>query len=170
MFAKSYSYVGDEDISAIMAPDAVSGAIKCQNDVQHWITATGQTIGYDNEVTATFVIKKNKYLYLSDRHSEHVACANGDEVLSAGEITFKIEKTIEVSAVTNQSTDYCPEPKSWKYVVKALKKANLDQVKNFTSEFIFRRCQKCSCINIVKDDWYVCAVCDTDLDSSWNIN
>jgi hypothetical protein len=42
-------------------------------------------------------------------------------VLSAGEITFSRKgKSLVVSDVTNQSTGYCPEPKSWKAVKASL--------------------------------------------------
>ena len=38
------------------------------------------------------------------------------EAFSSGEpeITFEVEKnTVEITAITNQSTGYCPEPESW---------------------------------------------------------
>ena len=169
MFEKSYAYVGPDELTALINPESKGIPIKDQLDVQKWIKETGQTIGYDNEVTATFVVKKDKKLYIGDRHSEHVACANGENVLSAGEITFALNKDIEVSSITNQSTGYCPEPKSWKYVAKALKKARLNPLNQFTTEFEFRRCANCDTINVIKDDWYVCAICDADLDKKWNL-
>lgn len=168
MFAKSYAYVGPEELNELVHESDDVRTVKCREDVQQWIKETGQAIGNDNEVIATFVVRKDKRLYISDRHAEHIVCAKGQPVLSAGEITFKVDKAIGVSAITNQSTGYCPEPQSWKYVAKALKKAKLEYGKGFTIEFIFRKCSKCDSINIVKDDWYVCAVCDEDLDKKWN--
>ncbi len=54
-----------------------------------------------------FVIGMDCALRLAPRRSEHVACAGGDMVLSAGEISFMSEAgRWAVSAVSNQSTGY----------------------------------------------------------------
>ena len=50
---------------------------------------------------------------LADRHSEHVACAGGGPVLSAGEMFFLLEDSrAAVVEVSNQSTGYWPETSS----------------------------------------------------------
>jgi hypothetical protein len=70
---------------------------------------------------ATFVIDLNGDLLVADRRSEHVACAGGGPVLSAGEMFFLVEEDrVEVTDVSNQSTGYCPEPSSWPGVAAAL--------------------------------------------------
>ena len=38
-----------------------------------------------------------------------------------------------------------------------------------TTEIVFRRCEACGQINIVKDE-YVCAVCDERLPKEWNFD
>ncbi len=65
----------------------------------------------DGSFIATFIITLNEELLVAPRRSEHVACASGGPVLSAGEITF--DDNLVVIEVTNQSTGFCPEPESW---------------------------------------------------------
>ena len=62
----------------------------------------------------------------------HVACAAGGPVLSAGEITFDDDMT--VAEITNQSTGFCPEPESWPAVSDAL-----DRARDQTSRTIHHR-------------------------------
>ncbi len=64
----------------------------------------------NSEIIATFVIDTASNLRINDRHSEHIVCANGEMVLSAGEITFEMYKNnvVQISQITNQSTGYCP--------------------------------------------------------------
>ena len=38
----------------------------------------------------------------------------------------------------------------------------------FTHAVVFRRCEACGQRNVVKDDAFVCAVCDADLPAEWN--
>ncbi|BDA71358.1 hypothetical protein CAL7716_055240 [Calothrix sp. PCC 7716] len=58
----------------------------------------------------TVIIDVDEQLWIADRHSEHVQCARGQRVLSAGEITFTLASSnVLVSEVSNQSTGYCPE-------------------------------------------------------------
>ena len=57
-----------------------------------------------------FVIDLTGTLRLAPRRSEHVACAGGGPVLSAGEIVFRRERGgWTVGEVSNQSTGYCPD-------------------------------------------------------------
>lgn len=90
-------------------------------------------------------------------------------MLSAGEMTFVCDNDpIFVESVTNQSTGYCPEPESWSSVVNAMERMPVGHPECFDPAFIFRKCQSCSQINIVKDEWYVCEVCQTPLPTEWN--
>jgi hypothetical protein len=41
---------------------------------------------------------------------------------------------------------------------------------SFTHAFRFRRCAACMQINVVKEDWFVCASCDAELPRSWNFD
>jgi hypothetical protein len=159
---KQYNYVGPDDLLALVCPETCGTLIMSPQDILNWASQ-------HNEVIATFVIHKEGHLCLADRHTEHVACAGGNAVLSAGEMTFFLTGSqIEVTYVTNQSTGYCPEPTSWPAVAKALDKLGISHPNQFSYEFIFRRCMRCQTINIIKDEWYVCAVCGSELSRFWN--
>jgi len=57
------------------------------------------------------------------------------------------------------------------YSVKAaLDKAKLNGLSDFSRKFIFRKCEKCGLLNIVKEDWYICAACDEALSKAWNFS
>jgi hypothetical protein len=119
---------------------------------------------------ATFVIGLDGTLRLAPRRSEHVALAEGHDVLAAGEMTFAPAGSgWYVSAVTNQSTGYCPDPDSWPAVARALDRLGVPHPGHFTNEFIFRRCPTCGERNIVRDADFICAVCDGALPARWNL-
>jgi hypothetical protein len=73
-----------------------------------------------------------------------------------------------VTTISNQSTGYCPDPDCWPAVAEALARAGVTVPTGFTHAFIFRRCAECGEINVVKDDWFVCAHCDSELPRHWN--
>lgn len=167
-----YDYVGSEEIKLSVVNAQAGTVIRSISDVKNWIKNTydKKTIA-SNLVVATFVIDINGDLRLADRHSEHVACAGGQPVMSAGEIFISWDKNhFEVSDITNQSTGYCPEIESWKYVEIVLNKIHIDHPSCFTTEFTFRRCYSCSQINIVKDHLFICSVCNSNLSHEWNFN
>jgi len=162
---KHYTYAGPERIRKASEGLPKGKQILAQEDVIAWIEETHQELDYDQRVIATFVIDEEGFLAVADRHSEHVACAGGEAVLSAGELTFEIaEGKVSVPLATNQSTGYCPDPDSWPAVQRALDRAQIAHPDGFTTEFIFRRCKSCGTLNIIKDGWYVCAECDADLE------
>ncbi len=167
---KAYKYVGPNDLLELIKTVSKGKKVSTPRDVINWIEEAAQELDYENQVIATYVVNLENDLLIADRHSEHVACAGGENVLSAGEITFSVdEMNVKVTEVTNLSTGYCPEPESWPSVKEALDKAGLKNPGSFGREFIFRRCEKCGLLNIVKDDWFVCVECDADLSKSWNI-
>jgi hypothetical protein len=127
---------------------------------------SGQTHGV---VPATFIVDTAEELWIADRHSEHVACAAGKEVLAAGEIVFeRRDQEVWAREITNQSTGYCPEPDSWTVVTRVLKSLGLPHPSSFTVAFEFRRCDHCGSINIIKDQVFECAVCNSPLSQVWN--
>ncbi|MFN0200667.1 MAG: hypothetical protein ACKVTZ_04070 [Bacteroidia bacterium] len=131
-------------------------------DIENWIIQTKQKTGNYGEIIATFVIDLDYNLLINDRHSEHVVCANGKNVLSAGEITFervhhKAEKSLLVSQISNLSTGYCPSPSSWEAVAKALAKTGVAYPEYFTTAFEFRICKNCHWVNVIKEEDFVCA-------------
>lgn len=159
-----YQYVGPKEILKQIKPEKIGTIIQSELDVKNWIGTTNQEIDINDEVTATYIIDLQEHLRINDRRSEHVVCANGQHVLSAGEITFEISKhEITISQITNQSTGYCPSPVSWKNVKVVLEKLKIEFPDYWTNEFIFRICDNCHNINIVKDNYFTCLICDNEL-------
>lgn len=169
MLHRQYSYVGSRDILELLKRPAQRACIRQPDDVLHWIKTTNPTMQPDKTIVATFIIDTDGLLWVADRHSEHIICAAGGKVLSAGEMTFDVsDKQIEVIEVTNQSTGFCPEPESWYAVENALTQIGLPHPDGFTTEYIFRRCESCGTTNIVKDIWFECGVCQAELSQDWN--
>jgi hypothetical protein len=166
---REYKYVGPREILGLVGKSLDRCLIQHETDISSWMEKTHQYPNSEGKVTVTFIIDIKGNLWIADRRSEHVVCAVGGPVLSAGEMTFQITK-IEVSEVTNQSTGFCPEPESWMSVANALDKIGLVHPNDFTTHFHFRRCDNCDAINIVKENWYVCSACDAELDRAWNFD
>jgi hypothetical protein len=124
---------------------------------------------FANGEPLTFVVDDRGVLRVADRRSEHVACAAGRDVLSAGELAaVRTQDGVRVVEVSNQSTGYCPEPESWSAVASALDAAGIVHPGRFTYEAIFRRCQECGERNLVKDGCFECAICGGKLPDAWN--
>jgi hypothetical protein len=161
-----YRYVGPADIRGQVRPHHRGRAITSHDDLAGWLAE--QPENEQNE-PFTFVVDVTGTLRLAPQRSEHVVCAGGDPVLSAGEITFGRERDHWlVRQISNQSTGYCPDITSWTAVRTALDRAGLDHPATFTQPIVFRRCPHCRQLNIVKDDHFVCAVCDEPLPGVWN--
>jgi len=164
---KAYSYVGPASIRQEAMATSVPGTpIRSTAELVSWLEAHTADRLADGSLTATFTISRTAELTLAPRRSEHVACAGGAEVLAAGEMTFS--KNDAISAVSNLSTGYCPEPESWPAVAAALDPIGLPRPPDFTTKVIFRLCPSCNERNLVKDNWLVCALCDADLPAAWN--
>jgi hypothetical protein len=161
-----YKYVGSQEILKQVSIEKTGKLILSQKDITNWIHDTNQKFNAESEIIATFTIDLHNQLRINDRRSEHVVCANGGAVLSAGEITFKKDKfgEISISQITNQSTGYCPSAKSWEFVQQALLKINIDFPDFFTTVFIFCICENCGNINIIKDNFYYCLNCENKLE------
>ncbi|MEM1395074.1 MAG: hypothetical protein AAGG00_17640 [Cyanobacteria bacterium P01_H01_bin.150] len=166
-----YKYVGSDEIRENTAHLAPGKKILSVNDIDNWIRETKQQQDKSGLIAATFVIDCEGYLRIADRRYEHIACAGGQPVISAGEIFFKkSESELEIAEITNQSTGFCPEPESWKDVVKVLYFINIVHPSSFTIEFIFRCCCACQQVNIVKDNLFICSVCAAKLPLRWNFS
>lgn len=153
---------------ATVRPGSEGQLIQSPDDFAAWLATCSE-----DEVTEpfTFVIDLDGILRLAPRRSEHVACAGGAPVLSAGEIIFLQDQgRWMVSEVSNQSTGYCPDPASWPAVKDALDRAGLKHPGHFTDPITFRRCPQCQEPNLVKDDYFFCAVCETELPRAWNLD
>jgi hypothetical protein len=160
-----YHYIGAKEILKQVDITKIGKIISSQSDVKNWIIETNQTCNVNNEIIATFVIDLCENLRINDRRSEHIVCANGENILSAGEITFQIKhnQIISISQITNLSTGYCPSIKSWYFVEKALSKITIEFPPFFTTKFIFRICENCGDINLIKDSFFVCINCEKEL-------
>jgi hypothetical protein len=157
MAARTYRYVGPDSIRSTSFGSPPGTVIRSGNELHSWVRQAAGSGG----LTATFIVNLDGELVLAPRESEHVAAAQGEPVLAAGEISFAPDG--DVVEATNQSTGYCPEPGSWHHVAAALDRLAGRHPPDFTTAFEFRRCEACSTINLVKDAWYVCSVCDGPL-------
>ncbi len=160
-----YTYVGPKKFLSLVDEKLIGRKITAQSDIRNWLIDTEQQKDADDQVTATFTLDLEYNLRVNDRRSEHVVCAGGVPVLSAGEITFQEDKNkeISISQISNQSTGYCPGVESWSDVNKVLSQTDIDYPEYFTTAIIFRVCKNCGNLNIVKDDYFVCIMCDSDL-------
>ncbi|MGD1913833.1 MAG: hypothetical protein ACFB2X_24250 [Rivularia sp. (in: cyanobacteria)] len=166
---KLYKYVGADEIRQNTAHLPPGNKILSINDIENWIKGSEQQPDAYGLIAATFVIDCEGSLRIAQRHSEHIACAGGKSVLSAGEVFFQKSKNgLEVAEITNQSTGFCPEGKSWIHIAKVLDLIKIPHPSSFTIEFVFRRCCACGQINIVKDNLFTCSVCNRELPQKWN--
>ncbi|WP_314251421.1 hypothetical protein [Streptomyces sp. DSM 40907] len=165
----NYRYVGPAGLRALVRPEGEGRSIRSAAEFEDW--ASGPAAAELSE-PVTFVVDRAGVLRLAPRRSEHVVCAGGGTVLSAGEITFGRESgRWMVRAVSNQSTGYCPDTSSWPAVADALDAAGLGlRPVGFTHEVVFRRCPDCAQLNIVRDEHFVCVFCDASLPPAWNVD
>ena len=165
-----YRYVGPPELRASISPPRRH--IRNASDVLDWARQCSHGRGeVGGELVVTFIISARGELWIADRRSEHVACAVGEAVLSAGEMTFVLRKErVKVVDASNQSTGFCPPPSTWLVVARALDEIGVSRPDDFTARFEFRRCGQCGATNLVKDDWFVCAVCDADLSREWDFD
>ena len=169
MKPRRYSYVGPDDIKQRAKRESHCIHVTGVFDIIHWTTGflpRGQTSG---GVPATFIIDTDGQLWIADRRSEHVACADGQDVLAAGEILFeRVGNRVRVSEASNQSTGYCPEPACWTMLAKVLADLSIPHPLSFTPAFEFRRCDQCGATNLIKEEVFECAICSSPLCRDWN--
>ena len=160
-----FKYVGSREFLKLVDPALIGVWLTSREDVQRWIDDTHQQADANDEVVATFIVDREHRLRVNDRRSEHVVCAGGEPVRSAGEITFEMDGDtfLRISAISNQSTGYCPSAESWSDVQTALSKTDISHPGHFTTQIIFRTCSACQNLNIVKDDYFFCLMCDSAL-------
>jgi hypothetical protein len=169
MQPRRYSYVGPSELRLSARRDSHCLHVTSVADVLTWSIAFPPRGRAQGSVTATFIIDAGEQLWVADRRSEHVSCADGQDVLAAGEITFERNASqIHVTEVTNQSTGYCPEPSCWVVVARVLACLSIPHPSHFTSAFEFRRCDQCGATNLIKDNVFECIVCNSPLSHAWN--
>ncbi|MBM4356144.1 MAG: hypothetical protein FJ109_20525 [Deltaproteobacteria bacterium] len=157
-----FHYVGPESIRIAARSSPAGCKIDSTTALANWWRENRD----DERGWVTYTITANGDLLIAPRRSEHVACAGGGPVRAAGEMRFGHQS--DVLEVTNNSTGFCPAEDCWPAVHSALEAAGLRHPGGFTFVAIFRRCPKCGGRNLVKDDWFVCALCDAELPLTWN--
>lgn len=169
MQRRRYRYVGPIEMSQRVHRGQHCLHVTNLDALSTWLFASLQRGRTHGNVTATFIVDTDAQLWIADRRSEHVACANGQDVLAAGEITFECTADqIRVSEITNQSTGYCPNRESWAIVSEVLLRLGLPHPPHFSLAFEFRRCDQCGATNLIKDDIFECALCNSPLNLIWN--
>jgi hypothetical protein len=153
---KSFPYVGPAELKP--AEDAPRGdAIMSRRDLVIFIERNLE----DLDEPFTFVVREDGTLLLAPRRSEHVRAAGGLPVLAAGEIGFN--RAASVTYVSNQSVGYCPDESSWIALADAIRLIGVEVPIGFDDVFVFRTCERCNQVNIVKDDWFECENCGGSL-------
>ncbi|MEU6970677.1 hypothetical protein AB0A71_23620 [Kitasatospora aureofaciens] len=175
-FGRAYRYVGPPELreSGTGGDQGGGQPVRTGSEFTSW---AGERTATEFAEPFTFVIDLGGTLRLAPRRSEHVACAGGESVLSAGEIGFRraggggaVGGGWEVETVSNLSTGYCPDVTSWPAVATALDRLGLPHPGGFTQTVVFRRCRDCGRCGIVREGHYVCVFCDADLPELWNVD
>ena len=169
MKARRYQYVGPPEIRQRARRESHCEQVKDSADLVRWGERFLPASRKFNRVTATFIIDLEERLWIADRRSEHVGCADGQDVLAAGEITFeRRDRRVSVAEITNQSTGYCPELSTWSVVASVLSRLGIAHPPRYTTAFEFRRCEARGATNLIKDDLFECALCSAELSAIWN--
>jgi hypothetical protein len=157
---RHYRYLGPADLRGSSSGEGRVEVDRVET-VRQWLDDQDPR---DRAEPFTFVVTLGGRLRLAPRRSEHVVCAGGQDVLAAGEVRFEVDgEGPQVVEISNQSTGYCPDVDCWAAVEEALDAIGLRHPVGFTAPVVFRRCPTCDAKNVVRDDDYVCAVCDGDL-------
>lgn len=160
--------MGPADLKAAVHPGSEGCRIHSGADFDSWVAERSVA---ELAEPFTFVVDTDGVLRLAPRRSEHVACAGGGRVLSAGEIGFRCEAGgWVVSEVSNHSTGYCPDTTSWPTVAQALDRVGLGRPSSFTYEVVFRRCPNCRESNLVREEDFICVFCGSELPEVWNVD
>jgi hypothetical protein len=116
-----------------------------------------------------FIVELRHRLWLAPRGSEHVACAAGLDVLAAGEMGFlNVTGRWRVREVTQPLHRILPGARVVASGRHALDHGGIPHPHRYTGQVTFRRCMNCRCTNIVRDEVFVCALCDKALPTHWN--
>ncbi|MCJ0871613.1 hypothetical protein [Streptomyces sp. AP-93] len=156
-----FRYTGPPELAEAVRPEARGRAVRTAADLEG-----------DPGEPHTYVVDASGVLRIAPRRSEHVACAGGAPVRAAGEISFTRDPATGWTAVevSNLSTGYCPDLTAWPAVAAALDRADIRHPAAFTHAVVFRRCSSCGECNVVRDDWFVCVFCDSELPPQWNVD
>jgi hypothetical protein len=162
-----YEYIGPADLKSLVSRGGVGQAVESLADFTAWVARRDAV---ELAEPFTYVIDLSGCLRLAPRRSEHVVCAGGERVRGAGEIGFERRGVNwAVALISDQSTGYCPDLASWTAVAAAVDQCGLARPDGFTQAVAFRRCPACSELNVVREEFFVCAFCESDLPPEWNL-
>ncbi|KOU94044.1 MULTISPECIES: hypothetical protein [unclassified Streptomyces] len=165
---RAYRYVGPAGPLSLVRPGGRGCGIRSVADFEQWVSALP---AQELAEPFTFVVDTAGVLRLAPRRSEHVVCAGGAAVLAAGEMGFSRPSGVwAVGEVSNQSTGYCPDVRSWQAVADALDAVGLGHPGGFTYAVVFRRCPGCRELSIVREEDFVCVFCEGPLPDRWNVD
>ncbi|MFE2411480.1 hypothetical protein ACFXDE_24340 [Kitasatospora sp. NPDC059408] len=167
---RAYRYVGPPELWGGGGPGGQ--LVRTEPEFADWV---GERTAAELAEPFTFVVDLAGFLRLAPRRSEHVVCAGGELVLSAGEVRFERGDDADfhgwtAEEVSNQSTGYCPDVVSWSAVAAALERIGVRRPGGFTHGIVFRRCPGCRGVNVVREGSFVCVFCDGDLPVRWNVD
>lgn len=162
---RHYAYVGPQRIADEARGSPAGSPIRSVADLLAWLGDASHHEA-DDPGWGTYVVTLEGTLRLAHRRSEHVACAEGQAVLAAGEIALSHHG--EVTFLSNNSSGYCPDLGCFEAVAAALCRAGLHAPAAFTVAVPFRRCGACGARCTVKDNFYFCDLCDGPLERVWN--
>lgn len=163
-----YHYIGPKELLRSLDNTSPRHELTGPSGLEQFAKSIGVSF-WNGSATFSYVVLPPMRLFIADRRSEHLACARGEPVLTAGEITFtKGSSGLEVSAANNLSTGYCPESSSWGALDLALRAANLSGIHGFAPSFEFRFCAECSMTCVIKNEVYECPRCLGVLPREWN--
>ncbi|HSA52023.1 MAG TPA: hypothetical protein VLH10_18195 [Yinghuangia sp.] len=163
---QTYRYIGPPDLRGLVRPGCGGTPVRTHADFARWVS---EQTAEDLAEPFTYVVDTAGVLRLAPRRSEHVVCAEGEDVLGAGEVGFLVlDGSWAVGDVSNQSTGYCPDTASWPRVAEALDRVGIIRPAGFTHPVVFRRCTACRELNIVRDGDFACVFCDAPLPRDWN--
>ncbi|MFD9791422.1 hypothetical protein ACFWXK_10775 [Streptomyces sp. NPDC059070] len=159
--------MGPAELKALVRTGGEGRGMRSSADFGAWVSA----LPLDEPAEPSrFVVDGGGVLRPAPRRSEHLVCADGGEVLSAGEMSFREEAgRWVVDEVSTQSTGCCPDVSSWPAVAQALDRIGIPRPSGFTHEVAFRRCRSCRELSIVREDEFVCVLCGEDLPRQWNV-
>jgi hypothetical protein len=164
-----YSFVGPPQIRMSADFETPRHEVKNAAALLQWARQMDGAIKGLRDFVFTYVVLPEQRLFVADRRSEHVACARGDAVLTAGELFVSlVNGRLQVDGASNLSTGYCPEPGSWRALQLALEGTDLGSLEGFEPSFEFRRCEWCEQNCLIKDEVFECPGCNVELPQHWN--
>ncbi len=163
----SYSYVGPPHL---VRENHERVRIIATKDLEDWFLHHQRDEDAEGYVAVTYIVDLAGELWIADRRSEHVACAHGQPVAAAGELSIgRAGKSFQITRLSNQSTGYCPPVDTWKVMEEILDRQKIAHPSAFDPACEFRCCKACRERQIVKDGHFSCSFCGQELPQAWNI-